>query len=186
MRRVCFRERMIACRPGLGADRGDEDEALNAIAGCGCRECRCRSTVDAIVEIFCDARCNVRNPGEMHHGIDVGKQLTPLQRASEIGDRDDLDRTREDVGGLPHCGAHAMSLGRQILDQGTPDKSRSSCHQDPHQPFLPRAKLSSSMPTSAAPMPSAAADTLACGRTTVIMASAPSPRLSRNTRNTMA
>src|SRR5262249_24489881 len=127
----------------------------------------------------------VRDAGEMHDRVDVGEQGPPFERAGKVGDRDDLDRTRKDVGGLPHRGAHAVALRRQVLDHGSPDKPPSPGHQDAHQVFLPRAKLASSTPTRATPAASATAETPPLGTTTVIRASAPSPILTRKTRNTI-
>jgi len=132
MRHVRFRERMIACRPGLGADRDHEmsaqrDQRLQPPQRRGC------GAVDAIVEI---SRCrrDVRDPGE----------ITP-QLMSESSGRHSNGRARSETATTSNRTRKKSRVPawRRAHDGLSPDprpgharQIRSPCHQDPHQAYF--------------------------------------------------
>ena len=50
---------------------------------------------DAIVDGFADARADVSDAGEVHHGVDTGEQRRPVDRLPVVGHRSDLDAAGE-------------------------------------------------------------------------------------------
>ena len=77
--------------PALRPYRRHEDETANIRLAAGRDEFGGRRMHDAVVGGFVDARADVSDAGEVHHGVDTGEQRRPVDRLPVVKDGNGLD-----------------------------------------------------------------------------------------------
>ena len=71
----------------------------------------------------------MRDTRQMDHRLDIPEQRPPFDRTGQIGDGNDLDRSRKNIRRLPNRCPHHMSRVGKFLDQGASEKARCTCHK---------------------------------------------------------
>jgi hypothetical protein len=98
-----------------------------------------RQAVNSVLGVLGNLRSGVRDTGEVNHSFDVPEQGAPFDRASQIRNRNHLDRAGENIRRLPHCCSHGMPRVGKFGAQSASDEPRCAGYKYARHD-LPRAK----------------------------------------------